>query len=210
MKNNVIMDDGVKKRFAEFISIIAYAPTISIPAFAIINYYLLNIHDFLIVTCITTVFAGLLPILLVYGWMKSKKTRGMQIELDIPERTDRNVPLLMVIISYLIGAVILYMINAPTITTILMFCYFSNTLIVFFINLYWKISIHSMGVAGPAAALIYVFGPIGVIFSTIIPVVMWSRLYLKRHTLLQVISGALLGLISTAIQIMYFTKIIHL
>lgn len=210
MNDNVIIEESFKKRFAELISIAAYAPIISIPTFAIINYYLLNIHDFLIITGITTIFAGFLPISLVYGWMKSKKTHGRQIELDIPQRTDRNVPLLLVIMSYLVGAIILYTINAPIITTILMFCYFSNTLIVFFINLYWKISIHSMGVAGPVTALIYVFGPIGSIFSMIIPLVMWSRLYLKRHTLLQVISGALLGLISTAIQIMYFTKIIHL
>ena len=196
-----LIKDGFKKSFAEFISYIAYAPMVSIPAFAIINYFLLNFPDFVVVTTVCAFFAGILPVLLVFLWIKSKKNNGRKMDIDIPERTDRNYPLLMVIISYLIGVIILYEMNAPLITTILMFCYFSNTLIVFFINLYWKISIHAMGVAGPTTVLIYVFGPIGALFALIIPVVMWSRVYLKRHTVFQVIIGTTLGFIATAIQI---------
>ncbi len=58
-----------------------------------------------------------------------------------------------------------------------------------------------MGVAGPTTALIYTFGYIGSILGLILPIVMWSRVYLKRHTISQVIVGALLGFIMTAIQI---------
>lgn len=200
MADHLIKDD-FKKRFAEFISYIAYAPVVSIPAFAIINYYLLNFHDFAVITTVCAFFAGILPVLLVFLWIKGKNNNGQRMDIDIPERRDRNYPLLMVITSYLIGVLVLYTMNAPLITTILMFCYFSNTLIVFFINLYWKISIHAMGVAGPTTVLIYVFGPIGAIFALTIPVVMWSRVYLKRHTVFQVIMGTLLGFIATAAQI---------
>jgi membrane-associated phospholipid phosphatase len=132
------------------------------------------------------------------------RSKGEEVDVDIPERTERNYPLILVILSYVLGTVILYALNAPAITTILMFCYFSNTLILFFINLYWKISIHALGVAGPSIALIYVYGPFGVIFSLIIPLVMWSRLYLNKHTVSQVIMGAMLGLVFTALQIYYF------
>lgn len=193
-----------KREFAELISNAAYAPIISIPVFALINYFLLNLHDFIIITSVCAIFAGLMPILLVLWWLKDKNGNNAKIDMDIPERTDRNYPLLLVITSYAIGAIALYLLNAPLITTVLMFCYFSNTLAVFFINLRWKISIHSMGVAGPAAALIYVFGLPGMVFTLIIPVVMWSRLYLKEHTLLQVIMGGLLGFLSTTLQIYLF------
>jgi membrane-associated phospholipid phosphatase len=203
MTNNLIKDN-FKKRFAEFISYIAYAPVISIPAFAILNYFYLNSYEFIIVTAVCAFFAGILPVLLVFEWIKDKRNHGQKIDIDIPERKDRNYPLLIVILSYFIGAAVLYTINAPHITTVLMFSYFSNTLIVFFINLYWKISIHAMGIAGPTAALIYVFGPAGAIFALIIPVVMWSRVYLKRHTAGQVITGALLGFTLTILQIHYF------
>jgi membrane-associated phospholipid phosphatase len=203
--NDHLISDDFKRSFAKFISTIAYAPLISIPAFALINYFLLDLHDFVIITSICAVFAGVLPILLVLSLLK-KRSNGKKIDMDIPERADRHYPLILVVISYIIGTIVLYTLNAPQITTVLMFCYFSNTLILFFINLYWKISIHSMGVAGPAVALIYVFGLSGLIFSLIIPLVMWSRLYLKKHTLFQVILGALLGLILTALQIHYLIR----
>jgi membrane-associated phospholipid phosphatase len=145
-----------------------------------------------------------MPILIVLWWLKGKNVNNKKIDMDIPERTDRNYPLLLVVLSYSIGVIALYLLNAPLITTVLMFCYFSNTLAVFFINLYWKISIHSMGVAGPAAALIYFFGPVGMLFTLIVPVVMWSRVYLKEHTLSQVIMGALLGFLSTTLQMYLF------
>lgn len=201
-----LISANFKRSFAEFISTIAYAPVISIPAFAIINYFLLNLYDFVIITTICAIFAGILPILLVLFLLK-KRSNGKKIDMDIPERTDRHYPLILVILSYIVGTIVLYALNAPAITTVLMFCYFSNTLILFLINLYWKISIHAMGVAGPITALIYVFGPFGAIFGLILPLVMWSRIYLKKHTIFQVIMGALLGLVSTALQIEYFIKI---
>ncbi|MGB9978656.1 PAP2 family protein [Methanobacterium sp.] len=200
MAHHLVTDD-FKKRFAVFISYVAYAPIISIPAFAMINYFFLNFHDFILITTLCAIFAGILPVLLVFSWIEVKRHHGQKIDIDIPERKDRNYPLIIVILSYFIGAAILYSINAPSMTTVLMFSYFSNTLIIFFINLYWKISIHAMGVAGPTTVLIYTFGPIGALFAAIIPIVMWSRVYLKRHTVGQVITGALLGFILTILQI---------
>ncbi|MGZ7116268.1 MAG: phosphatase PAP2 family protein [Methanobacterium sp.] len=35
----------------------------------------------------------------------------------------------------------------------------------------------------------------------IIPLVMWSRVYLKEHTVSQVVMGALLGFLATSFQI---------
>jgi membrane-associated phospholipid phosphatase len=204
MTKHLKITENSKKRFAEFISNAAYAPLVSIPAFLLINIYILNSYDFLIITSVCIVFAGILPILLVLWWLKSKNGDGVEIDMDIPERTDRKYPLLLVITSYAVGAIILYLLNAPLITTVLMFCYFSNTLTVFFINFYWKISIHAMGVTGPAVVLIYVFGPLGAIFALLIPFVMWSRIYLKEHTFSQVIIGAMLGFSFTSLQIYLF------
>jgi len=200
-----LANENNKKRFAELISDFAYAPLVSIPVFAIINFYLLNLYEFLIITIVCAIFASILPIILVLWWLKDKNGTDKEIDMDIPERSERNYPLLLVILSYAIGFLVLYFLNAPTITTVLMFCYFSNTLAVFFINLYWKISIHSLGVAGPVAALVYVFGLYGLPFILIIPLVMWSRLYLKEHTLTQVIIGAILGFSFTSLQLYFFT-----
>lgn len=188
-----------KESLAKTISTVSNAPIIAIIVFALINYYFLLGNDFITVTSISLIFATIIPSIIAYIWVKYKK-----LEIDLPRKEDRFYPLLWILSSYLLGVIILYLISAPPITTILMFCYFSNTLAVLLISLFWKISIHSVGVAGPVAALIYVFGYVGLISLILIPLVMWSRLYLRRHTLLQVIAGALLGFILTTLQIYFF------
>lgn len=204
MANPLKITENSKRNIAEFISNIAYAPLISIPIFTLINFFLLSFYNFLVINTICIVFAGFLPVILVILWLKSKSRPGVTIDMDIPNRSERNYPLLLVISSYLLGTITLYLINAPLLITVLMFCYFSNTLIVFFINLYWKISIHALGVSGPMVALIYLFGVPGIIFALLIPAVMWSRLYLKEHTISQVIIGALLGFSLTTLQFYLF------
>lgn len=185
-----------KERLARVISTFGNAPLIAILVFLLINNFLLKGHQFVTVTFISIVFAALIPSIIAFIWIKHRK-----IEFDMPRKEDRLYPLLWIILSYLIGVIVLYTFSAPPITTVLMFCYFSNTLIVFAISLFWKISIHAMGVAGPAAAIIYVFGYPGLIFLILIPLVIWSRLYLKRHTFLQAVTGATLGFALTAVQI---------
>ncbi|MGO9386579.1 MAG: phosphatase PAP2 family protein [Methanobacterium sp.] len=188
-------------RIANWISVLTLTPLISIPVFLIISYYLLPVNDFLIVGSVSVFFGGILPFMLCYLYAKKKN-----LEIDIPSRKDRIYPLLMVIPSYIIGLILLYTLGTPAVITVLMFCYFSITIVVLLISLYWKISLHSMGVAGPAVFLIYIFGIPGLIFSLIIPLVMWSRVYLHKHTVPQVIMGALLGFLLTAIQIYILLK----
>lgn len=189
----------LKENLANFISTFGNAPLIAIFIFLVLNYYLLSGTDFITVTLVCLFFAALLPSIIAYLWVRNKK-----LEMDMPYKEDRLYPLLWILISYLLGVVVLYIMAAPAITTVLMFCYFSNTLAVLVISLFWKISIHSVGIAGPVAFLIYVFGYTGLIFLILIPLIMWSRLILKRHTLNQVMAGAFLGFILTSAQIYLF------
>jgi membrane-associated phospholipid phosphatase len=188
-----------KEKLANIISTFGNAPLIAIVIFLVLNYYFLKGAEFFIVFSVSMVFAVIIPSIITYLWVKNKN-----IEIDIPNKEDRLYPLLWILLSYLLGVIILYIISAPLIITVLMFCYFSNTLIVMLISLFWKISIHSVGIAGPVVFLIYVFGYPGLIFLLLIPIIMWSRLHLKRHTTSQVIAGAGLGLVLTTAQIYLF------
>ncbi len=185
-----------KQSLARIISTFSNAPLVAIIVFLLINNHLLKGSEFVAVTFISIIFAALIPSIIAFLWINNQK-----IEMDMPRKEDRVYPLLWIILSYLMGVVLLYFISAPPITTVLMFCYFSNTAVVLLISLFWKISIHAIGVAGPLAAIIYVFGYPGLLFTLLIPLVIWSRLYLKRHTLYQVIAGASLGFTLTALQI---------
>lgn len=189
--------EDLKRRFARLISVITYAPVLSIPIFLVINYFSKEESAFLSISLISIAFAAILPLSIVFLWISLRK----ESDMDIPKREDRSYPLIIVVMSYLIGTLVLIAFQAPLITVGLMFCYFSNTLVIFFINLRWKISIHSMGVAGPTVALIFSFGYLGAISGLLIPLVMWSRVHLKKHTVSQVIAGALLGLILTTVQL---------
>jgi membrane-associated phospholipid phosphatase len=79
-----------------------------------------------------------------------------------------------------------------------MFGYFAGTLFLFLVNLRWKISIHTMGIAGPTTVLIFVFGYWGALLALLLPPVIWSRVYLKKHTVAQALAGAAVGFLLTA------------
>ncbi|HMK47022.1 MAG TPA: hypothetical protein VK436_10395 [Methanocella sp.] len=186
---------ATEEKIARLISNAAQAPVPAIPAFLLINYFSTSFDRFLLITTISLLFASLLPVLVVELWSQMKG-----LDRDISRREERTAPLLIIIAVYLAGTAILYLVGAPLLAIILMFCYFSNTLVVLLITLFWKISIHSMGVSGPITALIFVFGVPGTLPMLILPFVMWSRVYLKKHTVAQVCVGALLGFVLTAAQ----------
>ena len=192
-----------KKKFAKFVSLITHPPIISVPTFIIIILAFMSFTNSvgIIITCM--IFGAVIPVFTSLVLIKK-----MGIDLDITDRTKRTLPLILAIISYIIGFLILYFIKAPPVVTVLMLCYFTNTLIILFINFKWKISIHAMGIAGPTVALTYVFGFYGVFFGFLILLVMWSRVTLQKHTISQVLAGAFLGILLTAAQLNYIVPLI--
>lgn len=199
MQNSrVTRRDSNKRKWASFISDLTIPPVIAVLMFSLINYSLLRGFPFVAVTWITTLFAAIVPLSTLLIW----ETRtNAKVDLDVPSRTERGHPLLFASASYLIGTAALIAANAPLLTTVLMFGYFAGTLCLFVINLYWKISIHTMGIAGPTTVLIFAFGYWGVLLGLLLPPVIWSRVYLKKHTVAQAIAGAILGFVLTAVAL---------
>jgi membrane-associated phospholipid phosphatase len=192
-----------EKKIAKLISNITQPPVVSIPTFAIINYVLLGFNNSLMITMICWIFGAFLPITTSLILI-----RKMHTDMDITDRTKRTLPLFLAVCSYVIGFLVLLSLGAPSLTTALMFIYSSNTLIILFINLSWKISIHTMGIAGPTVALTYLFGFSGLLFGLLIPLVMWSRVKLKKHTISQVVAGGLTGIILTSVQLYFLLPLI--
>jgi len=182
---------------------------LAIPVFFILNFVFLHglNSNFVTIEFVSLIFGTILPFASIVIGVELKKRKNENTEYDLPNKKDRVIPYILAIISYLTGTIILYFFNAPLLTIGLMFCYFSNTMLAFLINFFWKISAHSIGVMGPATALVFAFGYVGFIYALILPFVMWSRIYLKKHTMLQVITGALLGFILTAVQLWIIGRI---
>jgi len=57
-----------------------------------------------------------------------------------------------------------------------------------------------MGVAGPFAAVCFVYGLYAVPLIIIVFMIGWARIYLKCHNIYQVLAGGLLGFLSTILQ----------
>lgn len=179
-----------KRKVAKIISDIFQPPLVSIPLFVALSLQAENV-PLTIAVCLF--FSFVFPMAEIYAWARYKGIEG-----DIPNKDDRFVPLLLGVVSYAIGVIVLHIISAPAIVETIMVAYAVNTLAIVFISRYWKISIHAIGLVGPIMALIYAYGPWCALLTVFIPLVMWSRYVLRKHTPAQLVCGALLGLLLTS------------
>lgn len=186
--------DRTKRKWAAAISNATIPPVIAVLTFAPINYSLSNGLSFVVLTFLTTLFAAIVPLGILIVWARRTNVHDM----DVPTRTDRNHPLLLAAVSYLVGTAVLLIVRAPLLSTAVMFGYFAGTLFLYFVNLRWKISIHTMGIAGPTTVLVFIFGYWGALLGLLLPPVIWSRVYLKKHTVAQALAGAAVGFLLTA------------
>lgn len=189
--------DRAKRKWAIAISNVTIPPVIAVITFALINYSLSSGPSFVALTFVTTLFAAIVPLSILIIWARRTNAHDM----DIAARTDRNHPLLLAAVSYLIGTAVLLIVHAPLPTTAVMFGYFAGTFFLYFVNLRWKISIHTMGIAGPTIVLLVVFGYWGALLALLLPPVIWSRIYLKKHTVAQALGGAAVGFLLTALAL---------
>ena len=196
-----------KLKIAKTISTLTNPPIICIPLFLIICVTLTlkyNLDNFITLELVSIVFASALPMAIILFWAKKLGT-----DSDISNRTDRFIPLIIGIISYFIGFLTCLFLNLNHFLTLLLLCYSINTGVVCLITAKWKISVHTTGLSGPVAALILLLGPIGAIFGILYPILIWSRVLLKKHTLAQAITGGVQGFFLTVLEMYLFMALFN-
>ena len=200
-----------KQKVAMAISAVTNPPIICIPLFLIICTVLsfengtFNISKFAVLELISLIFTSALPLAIILLWAKRIGT-----DRDISNRSDRYMPLIIGIVSYIIGFMICLVFNLDHFLTALLLCYATNTGVVLLFTIKWKISVHTTALSGPVAALILLLGPLGAIFGVIYPVLIWSRVLLKKHTLAQAISGGVQGFFLTVLEMYLFIYLLNL
>jgi len=199
-----------KLKIAKSISTITNPPIITIPLFLIICAILsfengsFDFSKFIVLELISLVFSSLLPLAIILFWAKKLNT-----DRDISNRSDRYIPLIVGIVSYFIGFLICLFLNLDNFLTLLLLCYSVNTGVVLLFTTQWKISVHTTGLSGPVAALILLLGPIGSLLGILYPMVIWSRVLLKKHTLSQAICGGVQGFFLTVLEIYLFMGLLN-
>ena len=181
------------EKIATIFSVVGQPIFIPIPVFILLATRIDDPGKAILVVLISLLFVTVIPTAVTYYFsIKLGRRDG-----DIPDRTLRFKPMMLGVCSYAIGTVVLYLMDVPKIIWVLMMCYAIVTFVMTIITFYWKISIHSVGVAGPAMALSVVFWPWGLLYFLLLPPIAWSRYVLKRHTPAQLVAGALTGFVIT-------------
>jgi hypothetical protein len=143
--------------------------------------------------------------------------RGIAESLEVRSREMRTRPFVVGILSYAVGLVVLALTVRTALPLIVALAALMpiNTAVMTLINLQWKISIHSAGLASFCSALLFVavyvtpdlwtgLPPEWEALLTVasvmtllplVPVLMWARVRVGAHTTRQVLAGAVYGLV---------------
>ena len=190
-----------KRNCALFFSYSFHPMTVSLLAFWALIFHnpdTLSNRYLVLFTCL--LISNLIPIITVL----ILKKKGLITDIDASQKEQRILPLTLGVIYSGIGFLILRYLNADMIVQGLMFCYMTNSIITLSITRYWKISIHTMGLTAPFAAL-WVHGyQFPVLMVIIVICVGISRIILKAHSPAQVFTGAALGFLLTFSQLLVF------
>jgi membrane-associated phospholipid phosphatase len=143
----------------------------------------------------STFFTSIGPMLFVF-WLYATDRIA---DLDMSLRPEREAVFGAFVVFYSLGTLALWLEHAPTLLVATMAAYAASSLVVQFITRYWKISTHAIGITAPLVALMVLYRPQPLPFLVLIPIVGWSRVYLKAHTVAQVVAGTVLGALTVAL-----------
>jgi membrane-associated phospholipid phosphatase len=182
-------------RFARQVSNILAPVTISIPAVLLVAFYRAqNLASALFYACLTLFFLSFGPMLYIIIGVRLGKFSDMSIS----RRRERIGPFLFSFVSVLAGLIVLFLMNAPKNLQTLLIVTAVSCIVMMVITLSWKISIHASTIAGTATFLTALYGVIVLPAFLLVVLVSWSRVVLERHTVAQVVAGALVSITLTS------------
>jgi len=180
----------MKDRLARWTSILFDSSVLSIPiflAFGWIDAGTIGLGwAILILIIVTGIPLAYLVIGLRYGWVS---------DMEMTQRSERPRFILISLSSDVLALLVLLFLHGPHLLSVIVLTYFCLAITMLTISRFWKISLHMAGVGGFSTALLYVFGiPMLWVFLSL-PLVAWARLHRRKHTLAQLVIGAIAGIL---------------
>lgn len=118
--------------------------------------------------------------------------RGEVTGLHIVRREERFRPFLASLSGATIAWAVTYLGKAPPILQTVAIATVVQTVVLFAITFWWKISIHA-ATAASLAVLACHLGFAGSALTVSVPMIAWSRVRLRHHTFMQTMAGAGVG-----------------
>jgi membrane-associated phospholipid phosphatase len=147
------------------------------------------------------VLSTVAPLMMITYLLK----KGKVSDIDIFHRQQRYFPYLFTIFCNVIILATMLLGLAPSLLIYLLIAGILQGLIMFGINMRWKISAHSAGIANFSVFLLFLFGSFALPVIFLIPMMIWARVRLKRHTFLQTLAGASMGILVLGLFLIYFS-----
>lgn len=185
----------LRQKFAALVSYVLIPPVPAAAAFALFSLNFQHEKQLLIIA-VSVVFGAVAPL----GFIGYLRSREKITAYDVPVKEQRTRPYLVSVGIYSLGLLLLNVLDASIFVQALMWCYAANTSVLTLVNRFWKVSAHTMGIAGAMTALILVCGKSILPFFALVVLVAWARVTLKSHTIPQVVVGGLMGMVLTAAQ----------
>lgn len=147
-------------------------------------------------TVFSSFFIGAVAFLILFQIRK-----GRYSDVDISKREERYSfyeILYFLVFLYFVAAVFLKGIFFPL--SIIAFGVMMGIVIFNFANYFLKASVHTAVACAYVTTLVIIYGSNGFLLTFwIVPVVVWARLYLKKHTFLEAVTGGAIGISITLI-----------
>jgi len=185
------------KELARWISIVAHpfvTGAVLAAAFGVRKSSGSAVHSVLII-----VIAFVVPISVL---MVRQVRRGRWTNVDASKPSERPI-LFAVAFAGLLAALGWLLINDPRSFLVRGMIVFGVFLLVVALVTRWvKVSLHVAFAALAATALCLIHSPVGYVLAAVVPLVIWSRLALVRHTAAEVLVGLVLGVVTGGVLIL--------
>ena len=188
----------LKNLFAKVLSII-FAP----PMFSSLLVLIATINEETVFPKMHTFLIGLValtiaPYLSVIFMAVFKKD-----DIGVPERKNRTFHLIYGLINYSFFCILFSLIGIKFLE-LFSLTYLINTFLIIVVNQYMKPSIHVSGCIGPMILLSYLYKIEIYYLILFLFLIVWARMYLKKHTSKEIIVAAIITIVGTIISIILF------
>jgi len=124
------------------------------------------------------------------------------VDLDVSEREKRAPFFIFATLCYALAALIFRMVQSSVMFKLAL-TYVLVSLGIVVITFFWKISVHTAGIAGPSTMFILTYGLnlLPIYFLTAASI--WARMRLKAHTFAQALLGATTAIVITTITYVF-------
>ena len=189
-------------RLADVISWVI-SPIVVAPAIYIVLVQLGYSSDIHRLYYLTVLFLSstVVPVLLISGLKKTGKISDYNISF----REQRFIPLLVLVGVNALGYEFIQQLHAPRLLTGILLFNAINMILILLITLQWKISIHLFTLTSSIALLFIQFGSVALWLLLLMPVLMWSRIFLKAHNFMQTLIGGIVGFILMYAELTWWT-----